>query len=244
MNDVLAKNLQKLANKFGYAIFSTKVYGLTDKEYDTIKSVRDYTMLDQSNICALIDSVQYLIKNNVEGCFVECGIWKGGAVMTMIKTLQNLGINNKEFYLYDTFEGMSNPTEFDLTYLKKSATKALDSLVRFTKISLDEARTNILKTGYDKSKIHFFKGKVEDTLPKNSPDKIALLRLDTDFYESTKAELEYLFPKLSKGGIVIIDDYAFWLGSRKATDEYLEKNKIQIHLHRLPPYGTRVGVKM
>ena len=84
---------------------------------------------------------------------------------------------------------------------------------------------------------------MEDTIPKNSPEKISILRLDTDWYESTKHELEYLFPRLSSGGILIIDDYGHFKGAKKAVDEYFTKNKIQYFLNRID-YTGRLIVKI
>lgn len=99
------------------------------------------------------------------------------------------------------------------------------------------------QTGYSFNNIVFIKGKVEDTLIKEAqPEKISLLRLDTDWYESTKAELEHLFPKLEKEGVLVIDDYGHWQGARKAVDEYFSKNKINILLNRVD-YTCRMGIK-
>jgi O-methyltransferase len=83
---------------------------------------------------------------------------------------------------------------------------------------------------------------VEDTIPASVPEQIALLRLDTDWYESTKCELEILFPRLVKGGVIIIDDYGCWQGARKAVDEYFNKNNIAILLNRMDDTG-RIGIK-
>jgi O-methyltransferase len=97
-------------------------------------------------------------------------------------------------------------------------------------------------TGYDKQKVHFHQGKVELTIPAAAPDQIALLRLDTDWYESTRHELEHLYPRLSPGGILIIDDYGHWSGARKATDEYIEKYAPSLFLARID-YTGRIAVK-
>ncbi len=100
----------------------------------------------------------------------------------------------------------------------------------------------MLSTGYPKEKIHLIKGKVEDTIPENIPKEIALLRLDTDWYESTKHELIHLFPLLKPNGILIIDDYGHWEGARKAVDEYISDNNIHILLNRID-YSGRISVK-
>ena len=109
--------------------------------------------------------------------------------------------------------------------------------------SLDEVRRNLGSTGYPDQYISFIEGKVEDTIPTNVPDRISLLRLDTDWYESTRHELQHLYPRLSPGGVLIIDDYGQWAGARKAVDEYVEDKKLKILLHRID-YTGRIAVKL
>jgi O-methyltransferase len=108
---------------------------------------------------------------------------------------------------------------------------------------LDIVMEAIESTAYPSEKVHYIKGMVEQTIPEFVPKKIALLRLDTDWYESTKHELEHLFPRLSKGGVLIIDDYGHWQGARKAVEEYLKKNDVKILLNRID-YTGRMGVKI
>ncbi len=108
--------------------------------------------------------------------------------------------------------------------------------------ALEEVKHNLLSTGYPAERISFIKGKVEETIPLNAPPQIALLRLDTDWYESTYHELVHLFPRLSSGGILIIDDYGHWKGARKAVDKYFSENKLDLLLHRID-YSGRICVK-
>lgn len=222
-----------------------------DFENDTIKicdAVKAYTMTSPERINAVINAVNYLVKNNIEGAMVECGVWKGGSAMAMALTLNNLTANDRKIYLYDTFSGMSAPTDIDISLLGESANKKFSN----SKISqdtsswcfssLEEVKENIAKTGYPQSNVHFVEGKVENTLPNILPGKIALLRLDTDWYESTKHELVHLFPLLSKNGILIVDDYGYWKGQKKAVDEYFAENNISILLNRID-YTGRLGIK-
>ena len=111
-------------------------------------------------------------------------------------------------------------------------------------VPLNDVKKNVFSTNYNKEKFHFIVGKVEETIPEKAPEKISLLRLDTDWYESTRHELVHLFPRLSRGGIIIIDDYWSWDGSRMATDEYLSQNNIKIFLKTIDPFGGVIGVKM
>jgi hypothetical protein len=103
-------------------------------------------------------------------------------------------------------------------------------------------RNNVCGTGYPREKLHFVVGKVEDTIPATMPRKIALLRLDTDWYDSTKHELSHLFPLLRPQGVLIVDDYGHWQGARKAVDEYFAAHQTGILLHRID-YTGRIAVK-
>lgn len=193
--------------------------------YDKIKY---YTMTSLERVAALVLAVEYVVNKNIPGSFVECGVWKGGSVMAIALTLKELGVKDRLIYLYDTFEGMSEPTDKDKRAF--DGEKAADLLTSqannkisdpiWAYSSIEEVKYNIARTGYNIDNIVYIKGKVEDTIPENLPGEIALLRLDTDWYESTKHELVHLYPLLSRGGVLIIDDYGYWRGSKEATDEY------------------------
>lgn len=221
-----------------------------NREIEIIKSCKDYTMTPQERMYELIQSVRYIIKNNILGSFVECGVWKGGSAMIIAKTLLDLGISDKEIYLYDTFAGMVEPSKDDFNIVRNmSASKIFEEMkidektTSWSNISLNQVQKAVYQTGYPKEKFHFIKGKVEDTIPQHSPEQISLLRLDTDFYESTKHELTHLFPLLSKCGILIIDDYGHYSGSKKAVDEYITENSIPIRLNRID-FSCRIGIKI
>ena len=107
---------------------------------------------------------------------------------------------------------------------------------------MEQVKRNLGSTGYDMASIKFIKGKVEQTIPREAPAQISLLRLDTDWYESTRHELVHPFPRLSVGGVLIIDDYGHWQGCRRATDEYFAENNISILLNRID-YTGRIAVK-
>lgn len=211
--------------------------------------VKPYTMTSAERIFGLVEAVKYISKNRIEGDFVECGVWKGGSMMAAALTLQYMKNDHRRLFMYDTYEGMSTPTENDKTYSGETAAKLLKNEDREKKAdgvwaysSLPDVQQAMKLTGYKDNLIHFIKGKVEDTIPKTLPGSIALLRLDTDWYESTKHELIHLFPLLVKGGVLIIDDYGFWKGARKAVDEYFENNNIKILLNRMDDTG-RIAIK-
>jgi hypothetical protein len=195
---------------------------------------------------ALRDAVDYVLRFEIPGDFVECGVWRGGSMMAVARTLTARGAANRHLHLFDTFEGMSEPTNADVDFHGSSASALLNSAEKSSSIwvysPLEDVERNIKLTNYPSNLVHFVKGKVEDTIPANAPDQIALLRLDTDFYESTYHELVHLFPRLSPGGVLIIDDYGHWQGARQAVDQYFSENMLRPFLHRVD-YTARVVVK-
>lgn len=178
-----------------------------------------YTVTSLARMKKLFESVKYLNEKNIDGCFVECGVYKGGSIMNM--ALSQLNYDRKvDIYLYDTFEGMTPETEYDVNNQGVSARRILKKESKKCICSLEDVKKNVSLAGYPEEFLHYRKGDVAKTLLQDVPDKIALLRLDTDWYESTKIELEVLYPRLVKGGVLILDDYGYWLGARKAVDEY------------------------
>lgn len=213
------------------------------------KVCQPYTMTSRERMLALYDAVNYVLDNNIKGDFVECGVWKGGSSLLMALILKERNCTDRKIYMYDTYEGMSEPTEEDIAVdgslaanqLREQSKEKSDSVWCYS--SIDEVKHNIASSGIDLSLIEFVIGKVEETIPDTIPaDNIALLRLDTDWYESTKHELEYLFPKLVNRGVMIIDDYGHWQGSKKAVDEYFDKMNVRPFLHRVD-YTGRIMLK-
>jgi len=243
--------LHKLFNTLGYKVLrisNAKSDPFINFEFGNIsKKCQEYTMTSVERMYALSEAVKYIIKFNIPGDFVECGVWRGGSAMIIAHTLLEIKETNRKIYLYDTFEGMSKPTEEDYLILQGDV-YAIDEWKKSQKknynkwcfSSLSEVQKNMLSTKYPKEKLIFVKGKIEETIPKYIPEKIALLRLDTDFYESTKHELHYLFPLLVKNGVLIIDDYGHWAGSKKAVDEYFFNKAV--FLNRID-YAGRIGIK-
>jgi O-methyltransferase len=215
-----------------------------EEEIKILREVRHYTKTSPERIYALIQAVRYLTVNNIKGSIVECGVWKGGSMAAAARTLMLLRDLSRELYLFDTFEGMSEPTANDIDYQGEEAAELLQEEPGF---NCDEAGLNTVKnvlkeTRYPTGKTHFVVGRVEHTLPASAPESIALLRLDTDWYESTKHELIHLFPRVVSGGVLIIDDYGHWKGARKACDEYFSQNRVPILLNRID-YTGRISIK-
>jgi O-methyltransferase len=212
--------------------------------YDTC---RPYTMTSMSRMYALHQAVRHVLAHDVPGDLVECGVWRGGSAMVMATALDDGGHRDRRLYLYDTYEGMSEPTDRDVDARGKSAQSLLQTHDKddpiWAEASLEEVRHNLATTGLPPEQVEFVKGDVEKTIPDVMPSQIALLRLDTDWYESTRHELEHMFPLLAPGGVLILDDYGHWQGARAAVDEYFAETRPQMLLNRIDFTG-RIGVKI
>lgn len=253
LTSLLRFKLDQFLTRFGYLRCHNgwnTPFDISDSDKLAVHAVADFTMTSLERRYHLLQSVRHLVKHRLPGAIVECGVWRSGSMMLVAKTLLELGDTSRDLYLYDTFEGMSAPTGADQDFASKSAASRLQSEAPAKESSgvwaissLDEVRRNMSSTGYPVSKIHYIRGKVEDTIPGHVPERIALLRLDTDWYESTAHELAHLYPRLVSGGVMIIDDYGFWLGARQAVDEFLAVSKEKLLLHRIDNSG-RALVKL
>lgn len=212
-----------------------------------VTSVAPFTMTSAERVAALCDGVRYIIKNGIPGGFVECGVWRGGSMMVVAKVLLSLGVEDRELYLYDTFEGMPEPGLEDVAFDGMSARAHLSAAERvpgrnvWAIASREDVERNMNGTNYPRELIHLVEGRVEDTIPGTLPGQISLLRLDTDWYSSTRHELMHLVPRIAPGGVLILDDYGHWEGARKAADEYFEDSGLPILLNRID-YTGRIGV--
>jgi O-methyltransferase len=208
--------------------------------------VAPYTMTTPPRIYALIRAVEYVVARRIPGTIVECGVWRGGSMMAVALTLLRLGSTDRDLYLFDTFSGMTAPSQEDV---RRSGELAADLLAEESADShlwaiatIDDVREAVLGLGYPRERIHFVEGPVEETLSSQAPNEMALLRLDTDWYSSTKHELVHLYPRLAKGGVLILDDYGYWQGARRAVDEYLAEENVQLLLNRIDN-TARIAVK-
>ena len=162
-------------------------------------------------------------------------------MMAVALTLLRRRSTDRDLYLFDTFTGMTAPGQEDVKQGGRHASEFLESPAWLCIADIEDVRANMLSTGYPVERTHFIQGPVEETVPAHAPKEIAILRLDTDWYASTKHELEHLYPRLRPGGVLIIDDYAYWRGARQAVDEYLRDHRISLLLARVD--GARVAVK-
>ena len=233
---IIKKMINKILLSFGFELKKiNKMPDILELERDEKKIIdhiieKKLSMASPSRLIATLIAVKHVCHLKIKGDFVECGVWRGGNSIIALKIINKLK-DNKNIWMYDTFEGMTKPSEHD--YENNTGKNAIieykqnqrDDHSNWCYASLEDVKENInnLKSS---SKINFIKGDIIETLKNdnNIPDAISVLRLDTDWYESTKKELEILYPKLSVGGVLIIDDYGHWGGCKKAVDEYFEKN--------------------
>lgn len=247
--------LQGVAHRFGYNLtpyWRGKPFpenpDFSEDDSEIIRFCRPFTMTSPERLYALMNAVRYVVTHNIPGQIVECGVWRGGSMMAVARTLLGLGCADRDLYLFDTYEGMTKPVRDDKDFAGNdagaefSATQTGPDSSDYCYAGLEDVRKNLSRTGYPTERLHFIKGKVENTIPEGSPEHIALLRLDTDWYESTKHELVHLFPRLAVGGVLIIDDYGHWQGCKKAVDEYFADANIPILLNRID-YTGRIGIR-
>jgi len=213
------------------------------------ESCAPFTMTSVERMFALYNAIEYIEAAGIPGDIVECGVWRGGSSRLAALKLRALGSSARTLHLFDTFEGMPAPTDADVQHSTgETAARILDRGERVEDANnewayapLSGVQRTMAETGYPRVK--YIQGKVEETLPASAPAQIALLRLDTDWYESTRHELEHLYPRLADGGVLIIDDYGYWEGARKAVDEYFREAGRTILLNRIDDTG-RIALKI
>lgn len=213
------------------------------------QEVAPYTMTTPGAIIVLAHAVRHVVSCGLSGAMVECGVWKGGSMLAIAKTLLDLGRPDVDLYLFDTFEGMPPPMEKDVLWTGDTAEALLareqnqDTSMIWARASLGQVQEALETVPFPVSKLHFVEGRIEETIPDKAPKEISLLRLDTDWYESTKHELTHLYPRLVRGGILMIDDYGWWRGAQEATDEYFDNNPPTPFLVRIDDGGCRIAIK-
>ncbi len=257
----LKKALQQLLRGLGYKLvrmnsvkapvnIETVIPEITPEEKEILETCMQYSMTGPERLWSVIQSMKIINHKSIEGDLVECGVWKGGNVLMYLRMSERLN-KSRKVWAYDTYEGMSEPTEEDTNLHGVASTILLDKAPKIAPegshniwcySTLEEVKSNVERHSSHADQVHYIEGKVEDTLqhPENLPEKIAILRIDTDWYESTKMCLEKLYPRLVPGGILIMDDYGHWQGARKAFDEYFAGKNI--YLHRVD-YTCRLMVK-
>ena len=254
--------LEKIISRLGFAVVKkrspleanldleeTLGFDFEEEATQCIKIIKNHTMLSKRRLVTLYQQVAYCEKYDIPGSYVECGVWKGGAVGLMALANMRCGKQRRNIHLFDAFQEICEPdTALDgekaLRDVKELTGRSGCDQGRLRSItgiydkfggpgSLEENKLLLEKTiGYEKEYLHYHVGWFQDTIPRvhREIDKIAILRLDGDWYASTKVCLEYLYDKVVFGGIVILDDYGTYEGCKRAVDEYLKKRNIQAYL--------------
>jgi len=253
------KNLvQSVFKKLGFEVrrtfdSSSKMpVELTPEECDIIRHVFSHklTLVSPERLWTTLMACKHAIEHKIEGDFVECGVWRGGNAMVAAEMFKLYGVS-KKIWLFDTYKGMTAPTDVDVSIAdglaarNKYVSKKRGTHNEWCYASLDDVKNNFDQRDLLSENVVFVEGDVCQTLKdrRHVPTNICVLRLDTDWYESTKVELEVLYPRLTVGGSLIIDDYGHWSGAKKATDEYFA-----IHGNRpflqYTDYTGRISVKV
>jgi len=224
-------------------------YELENQAVECILMIKNNTMLSKRRLVTLYQQAMYCEKNNIPGAFVECGVWKGGAMGLMALANLHSGNERRHLHLFDAFQDICEPDSSvdgeramrEVKEFTKGASLGEGRLQPMTGFydslggagALDDSRKLLEETiNYPSEMIDYHVGWFQDTLPNEHEGigDIAILRLDGDWYASTKVCLEYLFDKVVKGGVIIVDDYGAYEGCRKAVDEYLNSNSIKAYL--------------
>lgn len=213
-----------------------------------VRKVCPYTVSSIARMHALYESVQRIVKTGTPGDLVECGVWRGGSMMLAAETLSRCGDTSRKIYLYDTFRGMSEPSDNDVTFYGFSARTKWDwnktgKYNRWFYAPVSEVRQNMEKTSYPAGQFVYAPGDLLEPLPQEPPSRISLLRVDVDFYQATRRALELFYPRLVKGGILLMDDYGHWQGARKAGDEFFAAFGTRAPAFRRIDYSGVMAVK-
>lgn len=203
-----------------------------DAEFMEIhEKVRRMTLTSIERQYALFNAVTYVVENGIPGDIVECGVYKGGSMFLVGLRLKQLKADRK-IWMYDRFEkGMTEPGPDDIPIEGVGAD-------HFYRVGLGVPVSQVigLFNNYGISNFQVVPGDVRETLRReeNLPPMISILRMDTDWYDSSLVELERLYPRLVSGGVAISDDHGHWLGQAKAFNDYFEK-----HFEFRKPYLNR-----
>jgi O-methyltransferase len=231
-------------------------YELEAEATECIRIIRDNTMLSKRRLVTLYQQVAYCEEHNIPGAFVECGVWKGGAAGIMALANLRNSTHRRHLHLFDAFQEICEPDaavdgERALREVRELTGRSGHDKGKLQALSgiydsfggpgtLEENRQLLEKLiGYPKEFIHYHVGWFQNTLPADHQDigQIAILRLDGDWYASTKICLEYLFDKVVKGGVVIIDDYGTYEGCRRAVDEFFLSKHFKYYFHNIDNTG-------
>lgn len=214
-----------------------------------VARIKTHTMTSFERLASLWQQVRYLDRYDIAGAFVECGVWRGGSTGLMaLAHRASHPTATRELHLFDSFEGLPEPDaavddqgSIDYAGAGDGKLRSVGKCVG----TLDENRQLMEQMlAYPRNLLHYHEGWFQDTVPRDAPvlGPIALLRLDGDWYESTRICLDHLYDKVVRGGVVVIDDYGHYAGCKKAVDEFLQRRTEPILLSHID-YTGRYWVK-
>ena len=229
-NEILFKAYSNLR----FLIQIIKIRNLNLKKLRLFLKVKPYTMISLHRLLNIYELSESVEKNKLKGAFVECGVWKGGCSAVMAYVAKKVK-SNRKIWLFDSFEGLPEPTGKDGTRAKNFASnRTSGSLKTINKNvgTIQHVKRIFSKLRINMTNVNIRKGWFQHTLPKAKKEigDIAILRLDGDWYESTKVCLENLYDPVVQGGFVVIDDYGTWEGCKKAVDEFFKKRNLKVKL--------------
>lgn len=268
MKKTMKKTMKKITRSLGFEL--TKIsrenpfedYDYGAEAYQALSINKENSMMPEVNLITLYEQAVYCEKFDVAGDFVECGVWKGGAVGMMAMANLTHGKKRRKLHLFDAFDDICEPDplldgEKAMSDVKRLSDKESSEIKGDIKAiegiydsmgghgTMDECNELLSdKIGYDENYILYHKGWFQHTIEKESKniEKIAILRLDGDWYDSIKIPLTFLYDKVEKGGLIVIDDYGYYEGCTKAVDEFLGARSIKTFLS-YSNYGCRYFVK-
>jgi O-methyltransferase len=185
-----------------------------------LELIKPHTKSDDIRLASMVEALNTIEDEGILGDIVECGVWRGGNIM-----LARMMCPDRICWLYDTFDGMTKPNaKLDV---KPDGERAIDRWnlkvaggTKWDAVSLEEVQQGFIGAGLGMDKLHFVEGPIEESVKMVAPIRISILRLDMDWHAPTKVALEKLYPRLTVGGFLIVDDYGHWMGCKKAVDDY------------------------
>lgn len=208
-------------SKKGLTITGVNARGATDREIGLGWPINGYSMIGMKRLNNIQYCLEQVFADVIPGDFIETGVWRGGACI-FARAICEVYNENRNIWVADSFEGLPKPNVELYPEDKGDDLYSIEQL----RVSLEQVQENFKRFDLLDDKVHFLKGWFKDTLPSAPIEKLAVVRLDGDMYESTMDALKSLYPKLSTGGFLIVDDYGVIPACRKAVHDYRDEHGI------------------
>ncbi len=193
-----------------------------------------HSMIGQARMGNLRAAVEHVLKHRVPGDLIETGVWRGGACILMRAVLKAYNVTDRTVWVADSFEGLPPP---DASRYPADANDRHHTYTQLA-VSFEEVVANFSKYGLLDDQVRFLKGWFKDTLPTAPIERLAILRLDGDMYQSTMEALQALYHKVSPGGVVIVDDYGAVPACRQAVHDFRDANTVTAPIHNIDGLGV------